>query len=141
MQHIATLDLDEARRAVEAILRAAAGGGPIAVAVTDANGDLVCYARMDGTTKTAQRMAVRKAYTAARIGADTGAWGEQLAKLGITAAEFGDEVLTRFQGGLCVRFDNQVAGAIAVSGRRAADDEALARIGLEAMVSAAEPDA
>jgi glc operon protein GlcG len=138
MHQIATLDLDEARRAVEAILRHAGDGGPVAVAVTDANGDLVCYARMDGTTKTAQRMAIRKAYTAARIGADTGVWGEQLAKLGITAAEFGDPVLTRFQGGICVRTDDAVAGAIAVSGRRAAEDEALARVGLEALLAAAE---
>ena len=42
-------------------------------------------------------------------------------------------MLTTLQGGLAIRCDGQVVGGIAMSGNTTMRDEALARIGLEAI--------
>ena len=66
------MDVEDALRAVDAAIEAgsAEGAGPLAVAVVDDNGDLVAFARADGTPIFQRRHAIRKAYTASRVGAD-----------------------------------------------------------------------
>jgi len=131
------LGLAEARAAVDAVLRAAEGHGgrPIVVAVADPDGDLIALARMDGAGHLPRRMAVRKAYTSARMETDTGAYGERLRGSGLDVKDMGDPELVAFAGGVCVREGDQVVGAIGVSGRSAAEDEELARAGLAALAT------
>jgi len=67
-----SLGLEEAQRAIAAVLEEAKREGrPVAVAVVDANGDVISCARMDGAHARVLRFAVRKAYTAAVMGRDT----------------------------------------------------------------------
>jgi len=119
----------EARAALDAVLAAAEGGQPVVVAVVDPDGEAIALLRMDGAGFLARHMALRKAYTAARMGADTHVWAEGLRKGGIGLSDLGDPQLVGFGGGVCVRFDGAVVGAVGVSGRSAEDDAVLARAG------------
>lgn len=129
-----TLGLDDARAAVDAVLLAAtaAPDRPIAVTVADADGDVIAFARMDGCMHLSRDMASRKAYTAARMGTDTSALGERMKAGGIDLGEL-DPRFTRFGGGVCVRIDGVVVGAVAVSGLSADEDEQLAGLGAAAI--------
>ena len=128
-----SLGLSEARIAIDAVLQAASGGpGAIAVVVVDPDGDTIAYARMDGSTLLSRAMAVRKAYTSARMGADSGALGERMRAAGIVLSEL-DPQYTGHAGAVSVRAGDNVVGAVGVSGRSAEMDEELARIGAAAL--------
>lgn len=103
---------------------------PVAIAVTDTHGDLVAFARMDGDGDFSGTVARRKAYTAVRIAKDSGAWAEYVRSMGRTVSDYREPDLIPFQGGVVIRVDGQIVGAIAVSGRNGPEDEELARLGL-----------
>ena len=129
------LGLDEASVALDAVLASATtdGGGPIAVCVVDPEGDTIAFARMDGAGHLPRSMATRKAYTSARMGADSGTYGDRMRSAGIDLKDLGDPKVVGFAGALCLRVGDSVVGAIGVSGRAADQDEALARIGASAL--------
>lgn len=129
------LSLAEAKAALEAMLQKAAAEPqrPLVMAVVDENGELLCYAAMDGARPMPRRLAFKKAYTAAVAGADTLAYAERLKSMGRSVADLGDPNLTNVQGGLCIVKDGAVLGGIGVSGRRAEEDEEVARVGLQAL--------
>ena len=127
--------IGEARVAVEAVL-AKAGEDPqrpVVVAVVDPEGELVAFARMDGAGYLPRSMALRKAYTAARMGSDSGAFGERMRGVVSNVHELDDPMLVGFKGGVCVRVADAVVGAIGVSGRSADEDEDLARVAIAAL--------
>ena len=67
MRTLHTLDYAEARRALDLILAKATEAQKAAVvAVADVHGDIICLARMDGAPVASIRIAINKAYTAAR---------------------------------------------------------------------------
>jgi uncharacterized protein GlcG (DUF336 family) len=75
-----------------------------------------------------------KAYSAARLGRDTVEFRDSVVKAEArTLDDWGDPMLTTLQGGLAVRAGGVVVGGIAMSGNTTMRDEALARVGLEAM--------
>jgi uncharacterized protein GlcG (DUF336 family) len=131
------LSLDQVRKAMDAMLDQATKSPdqPLAIAIVDDQGSLVSYARMDRCRLIPQRMALRKAYTCAVTGQDSQAYAERLASQGRSVAEMGDPQLAAVQGGLVVmhRSTGAILGGIGVSGLSAAEDEALARVGLEAL--------
>ena len=51
---------------------------PVAMAIVDSTGNLMAYAKMDNLRLFSRRHALRKAYTAAIVGQDTGAHGQRL---------------------------------------------------------------
>jgi glc operon protein GlcG len=128
------LDLEEARAAVDAVLaEAAAGGGPVAVAVTDADGALVCFAAMDGVSEVPRRLAPRKARTAALLQADTTQLATSPWAPGLLA-ELGDPTLALLPGGAPGRSaGGLLLGAVGVSGRAPAEDQRLADLGAQAL--------
>ncbi|MCY4582090.1 MAG: heme-binding protein [Chloroflexi bacterium] len=131
------MDVEDALRAVDAAMEAASveGAGPLAVAVVDDNGDLVAFARADGTPVFQRRHAVRKAYTTSRVGADLSEFAAERAQRGMSAAEFDGEFVGAADGGVVVRAAGQeaVVGAIGVQGFDREVDERLARIALAAL--------
>ncbi len=131
------MDVEDALRAVDAALDAASaeGAGPVAVAVVDDNGDLVAFARMDGTPIFQRRHAIRKAYTASGVGADLTAFAVERAQRGMSAAEFDDQFVGAAHGGVVARAAEQgaVIGAIGVQGFDRELDERLARVALAAL--------
>ena len=76
-----------------------------------------------------------KAYTAARLGIDTVVFRDQFVKASNRSlGDWGDPKLTTLQGGLVIKSNNNdVIGGIAMSGNSTMRDEALARIGLQAL--------
>ena len=129
--------LDEALKAMQAILDQAMKEPerPIAVAIVDANGKLVQYARMDRCRALPQQIAFKKAYTAAIMRSDTAALAERFQSMGRNISDFGDPNMLALQGGVQVLRpgDGACLGAIGVSGLSAQEDEDLAKLGIEAM--------
>lgn len=122
------LGMHEARMAIGVVLAKAdeLPQRPIVVAVVDPEGELVAFARMDGAGYLARSMALRKAYTAARMGSDSGAFGERMRAVVPSLHDLDDPKLVGFKGGVCIRAGDTVIGAIGVSGRSADEDEELA---------------
>ncbi|MFT4261753.1 MAG: heme-binding protein [Nocardioides sp.] len=127
-----SISLELAQKAVDGVIAQAEQDGrePVAIAVTDARGDLVAFARMDGDGDFSGTVARRKAYTAVRIATDTGAWRDRITGQGRTVSDYREPDLIPFQGGVAIRVDGQIVGGIAVSGRNGPEDEELARLGL-----------
>jgi uncharacterized protein GlcG (DUF336 family) len=134
----AVLSLDDARNAMDRMLREATKtpNRPLAIAICDDQGELVTFARMDRCAPQPPVVARKKAYTAARTRTDTKVYADRLKSQGRSVTEFGDPNLLAAQGGVVITnpADQSVLGGIGVSGLTAEEDEALARIGLSAIV-------
>jgi uncharacterized protein GlcG (DUF336 family) len=108
-------------------------GVPMVIAVVDAGGNLVASQRMDGALLVSIGLAVNKAYTAVALKMPT----QQLAGLaqpgkplfGIHNADGGRIVI--FGGGIPLKRNNQIIGAIGVSGGSVEDDVLCATAGAE----------
>jgi uncharacterized protein GlcG (DUF336 family) len=99
-------------------------GRPICVAVSDASGLLLAFARMDGAPLRSVAIAQGKAYSAARMGATTQAVLERLQREGIEIGYFCDPQLTALPGGAPLKDrSGALCGAIGVSGLAAAEDQ------------------
>jgi uncharacterized protein GlcG (DUF336 family) len=135
-----SIDLHDARVAVEAILQQAARGGttPLAISVVDQGGNVVYQVRQDGATAADVGDAERKAYTAAYIGRDTSMWRLQILHDGRTVADWANPSLTTLHGGWTLRRGSQVIGGLGVSGSGHEDrDEQLALKGAETLAQIA----
>jgi uncharacterized protein GlcG (DUF336 family) len=109
-------------------------GEPVAMAIVDSTGNLEAYAKMDNLRIFSRRHALRKAYTSAVMGLDTGANAKRLHDQGRSISELGDHNLTHGQGGLVIMKDGVILGGIGVGGYPSGQsDEDLARVGLQAM--------
>ena len=129
------LGLAEAERARDAILAAlTANDSPVALAIADEHGVPILLMRQDGAPARMLSRARAKAYTAASLGLDTVVFRDQHVKAKQRSLnDWGDPMITTLQGGLAIRAGGTVVGGIAMSGNTTLRDEALARIGLEAM--------
>lgn len=130
------IDALAALRAVEAAVQHAIGiDRSVNVAVVDAAGGMVAFARMVGAPLHSIDLAVDKAYTAVSFGLPTGAWPAALAS---HSEAVRDGLLRRprfvaFGGGLPILEKGVRIGAIGVSGASEAEDEVIARAGRRAL--------
>ena len=107
---------------------------PVAMAIVDAGGELVAYYTMENLRIFSRRHALRKAYTSAVMGRDSGEHAAGLAAQGRNIADLGDPRFTHGQGGLVIMQDGVILGGIGVGGYPSGQrDEDLSRVGLEAM--------
>ncbi len=130
------LKLEQIQAAMQAMMDQAqeTPDAPVAMAIVDAAGNLEAYAKMDNLRMFSRRHALRKAYTAAIMGLNTGAHAERLHGQGRSIGELGDPNLTHGQGGLVIMQDGVILGGIGVGGYPSGQsDEDLARVGLEAL--------
>jgi glc operon protein GlcG len=129
-----SLGLEEAQRAIAAVFeQAKKDGRALAVAIADNHGELISCARMDGAHARILRHAIRKAYTAATMARDTVDFKEDMAESNRTLDDYGDSSLTTLQGGVVIRVDGKVVGAIGAGGSAKMRDVEMAQIGLKAM--------
>ncbi|WP_196160665.1 heme-binding protein [Reinekea sp. G2M2-21] len=130
-----TLTLDYAQQLIHnSIALASQHGQSIAVAVVDDHGELLAFARMDNTAYHAGILAQNKAYTSARDRqptANLAAWAQATGK---DMGYWTDARFTGIQGGLPILKDNNVVGAIGISGLSEEEDAALAQIALDSLV-------
>jgi len=134
MRTIHTIDYLEAKRAVELIIEKAQKiQKAAAIAVTDAHGDLICFARMDGAPVSSVQIAMNKAWTAARERKPTKEIGEKVKnpEKSHDIAYYGDPKYVGWGGGIPVWKNGEVVGAVAVSGLSSDEDIALAKLGVE----------
>lgn len=129
-----SIGLEDARIAVDAVLKASRpNDAPLAIAVVDADSNMVYLVRGDGARARDVRDAERKAVTAAYIGRDTSMWRLQIMHDGRTVADWANPMLTTLHGGWTLRRASSVIGGIGVSGSGDEDrDEQLALKGAEA---------
>src|SRR5580692_6195871 len=116
-----SVDLADARRIISAGERKAIERGiPYNHAVADAGGGLVAHARMDGAWLGSVEIAINKAWTARAFDAST----EDLARLtqsgepGFGLNTTNDSRVVIFGGGIPIKIDGVVIGAIGASGGR-----------------------
>jgi glc operon protein GlcG len=134
MRTVQTIDYSEAKRALDLIVEKAMQMQKAAVvAVADAHGDLICLARMDGAPISSIRIAMNKAWTAARERKPTKEIGEKARhpEKGHDIAYYGDANYVGWGGGIPVWKNGEVIGAVAVSGLSSSEDITLATLGVE----------
>lgn len=134
MRTLQTIDRSEARRAVDLIVEKASQMQKAAsVAVADVHGDLICFVRMDGAPVSSIRIAMNKAWTAARERKPTREIGEKVKhpEKGHDIAYYGDPNYVGWGGGIPVWKNSEVVGAVGVSGLSSNEDIALATLGAE----------
>jgi glc operon protein GlcG len=127
-----TIEYTDARRVLDAIRDELLTRGKTGViAVCDAHGDLVAFARLDGAPLSSITIAMNKAYSAARERKATREIGKAARnpEKGFDIGYFGDPRFTGWGGGVPVWKDGRVVGAVAVSGLPQEEDIELAEMG------------
>jgi len=113
-----------------AIAKAEDMGVPQDIVIVDASGETLAKFRMDGAKFTSMHTATAKAVTAASINAPTGAMTPEIGMtLGIATAGR----VTHLKGGLPIRFDGLLAGAIGVGSGTGDQDVEVGRAALAAI--------
>ncbi|HET6613548.1 MAG TPA: heme-binding protein [Kofleriaceae bacterium] len=127
--------LEDAKRVIAAAEKKAAEmGQPMNVAVADAGGNLVAHVRMDNAWIGSVDIAIKKAWTARAFDTAT----RDLATLSQSGQQFfgihasNDGKVMIFAGGIPLRKEGKVVGAIGVSGGTGEQDHAVAEAGAEA---------
>ncbi len=129
------ITLADARRVIEAAEQKATDmGQPMNVAVVDAGGNLVAHVRMDGAWMGSVDISIKKAWTARAFDIST----KELSKLAQPGKDFygihasNDGRVMIFAGGIPLKRDGQVLGAVGVSGGMGAQDQEVAEAGAAA---------
>lgn len=138
MRTLRTLDYSEAKRAIDRIVdKALQMRKAAAIAVADSHGDLIAFVRMDGAPVSSIRIAMNKAWTAARERKPTKEIGEKVKHpdKGHDIAYYGDPNYVGWGGGLPVWKDGEVVGSVAVSGLSSSEDIDLAALGAELLAA------
>lgn len=128
IRYTSTLTEDSALAMVRMAVEVARsdGGGPIAVGVVDAAGELIAFLRNDGAPLRAIKIAIMKAYTSARFARTTLALERMLEESGRPLVEYGDGMLTALPGGIPLDAEGEIVGGMGVSGRSPREDHELA---------------
>jgi uncharacterized protein GlcG (DUF336 family) len=121
--------LNDAKKIIGAAeKKAAAIGQPMNIAVADGGGNLIAHVRMDGAWMGSIDISIKKAFTSRAFDIAT----KDLAPLaqpggdffGIDASNGGHIMI--FAGGIPLKRDGKVVGAVGVSGGSGAQDQAVA---------------
>ncbi len=132
MRQLITLGHDDAQRAINAMRDEALKRGKAGViVVSDAHGELIALLRMDGAPFSSIQIAMNKAYTAARERKPSYDVGQKARdpERGFPMTNFGELRYTTWGGGLPVVIEDQVIGAVAISGLPEREDMEIAEIG------------
>jgi glc operon protein GlcG len=132
-QTISVMVLDQA--GAQTVLQAAKESAqqrsaPSAIAVVDPAGDLLAFQRMDGVRPASADLAIQKARTAARLQRPT-ATIEDTINQGRTA--FVTAEIMALRGGMPVRVNGEVVGAVGIAGLSKETDTEIARTAAAAL--------
>jgi uncharacterized protein GlcG (DUF336 family) len=110
-------------------------GKAMVIAIVDDGGVLKAFSRMDGAALLSVQVAQDKAYTAVGFSMPTHGWHDFIKDDPPLAdgAPTGIERLVIFGGGYPILVDDQVVGAIGVSGGHYSEDQQVAEAGLAAL--------
>ena len=128
------ITLEQAEKAIAAAKqKAVAIDTKMNIAIVDAGANLVAFARMDGAWLGSLDIAIKKAKTARFFDMNTGIIGELSQPGGsLYNIEHSNNGLITFPGGVPIRNSNdEIIGAIGVSGSSVENDHAVASAGAE----------
>ncbi|OLV16321.1 GlcG/HbpS family heme-binding protein [Deinococcus marmoris] len=130
------LKLADARQLIAAAeAKAAEIGQPMNIAVVDAGGNLIAHVRMDGAWIGSIDISINKAFTSRAFDITTRDLGSNSQPgqqfFGIHASNGGRIMV--FAGGIPLRQNGEVVGAIGVSGGSGEQDHAVAEAGAAAL--------
>jgi uncharacterized protein GlcG (DUF336 family) len=130
------ITLKDAKRIIEAAEKKAAEiGQPMNIAVADQGGNLITHVRMDGAWLGSIDISIKKAYTSRAFDIAT----KDLASHSQSGGQFfgihasNDGKIMIFAGGIPLKVDGKVVGAIGVSGGSGEQDHAVAEAGAAAL--------
>ena len=131
-----SVTLEEARTIIAAATKKAeAIGQPMNIAVVCAAGYLLAFERMHNAWLGSVDIAQKKAWTSRAFDIETGALGKESQSgdqfFGIHASNDGKVMI--FAGGVPLKRDGKIIGAIGVSGGVGKDDQAVAEAGAKAI--------
>jgi glc operon protein GlcG len=127
------ISLKDARQALQAAeAEAARHGWPEAIAITDPNGDLIAFAKMDDTQNAAPAISLRKASTAARFRRDTRTFYNGFESAHTYSATL-DPGLAASPGGYPLVMNGKIVGAIGCSGGSGDQDADICKAGADAV--------
>ena len=123
------LTMDNARSIIEAaIAKAKTIRQPMNIAIVDAGANLMAFMRMDGAWLGSMDIAINKAFTAKAFDISTLELGRNSQPgdqfFGIHASNRGRVMI--FAGGIPIKVNGQIVGAIGVSGGSGEQDQAVA---------------
>ncbi len=129
------IELEDARRIIAAAeLKAQQIGQPMNVAVVDEGGNLIAFERMSNAWLGSIDIAQNKAWTSRAFDITTKDLGDNSQSgdqfFGIHASNNGKVMI--FAGGIPIKKDGKVVGAIGVSGGSGAQDHEVAEAGVAA---------
>jgi uncharacterized protein GlcG (DUF336 family) len=129
------ITLKDARKIIAAAeAKAAEIGQPMNIAVADAGGNLIAHVRMDGAWLGSIDISIKKAYTSRAFDISTKDLAEHSQSggqfFGIHASNDGRIMI--FAGGIPLKRDGKVIGALGVSGGSGEQDHAVAEAGAAA---------
>src|SRR5216684_967413 len=134
--NVTTLDQAGARTVLQAAREnAQQRNAPSAIAVVDPAGDLLAFQRMDGVRPASAELAVEKARTAARLQRPTAEIEDNINR-GRTA--FVTAGIAALRGGVPIRVNGKVVGAIGVAGLSKETDTGIANAAAAALKSATD---
>jgi len=129
------ITLKDARKIIDAAEKKAEQiGQPMNIAVADAGGNLVAHVRMDGAWIGSIDISIKKAYTSRAFDIST----KDLATHSQSGGQFfgiqtsNDGKVMIFAGGIPLKKDGKVVGAIGVSGGSGEQDHSVAEAGVAA---------
>lgn len=128
-----TLSLEGARKAAEAAMAyAKTNGAAPSIAVVDAGGHLLYFARSEQSFAAGANVSIGKAHTAAIFKKPTKDFEDVINKGRFTMTALPD--FTPLQGGVPILHEGHIVGAIGVSGAKSAQqDEEIAKAGAAAL--------
>jgi uncharacterized protein GlcG (DUF336 family) len=129
------ITLADAKRVIDAAERKAGDiGQPMNIAVVDGGGNLLAHVRMDGAWIGSIDIAINKAFTARAFDIATKDLGENSQPgqqfFGIHASNHGRVMI--FAGGIPLKREGKVVGAVGVSGGQGKQDQAVAEAAAKA---------
>ncbi len=134
-----TISLEGAEKVLRAALdRARAMNLTVSVAVGGRAGELKAFASMDGASRLSGETARRKVYTVAMTRMSTHEFGAVLKEEMTKEPELfhgmlGIDGIVAIAGGVAIKLDGQVIGAVAVSGGNSAEDQQIAELAAQAV--------
>ncbi len=130
------IGLDNAKKAAAAaIAEARKNGWLMAVAITDPSGELVYFAKMDGTQTGSVNVSIGKSRSAALFKRPTKVFQDMLASGGGGVRVLALERAVPIEGGVPLVIDGEIVGGIGASGGSSDQDGVVAGAGAAALIA------
>jgi len=130
------INADTARKVADAaVAEAHKNGWNMAVAVTDPNGELVFFEKMDTTQMGSVDVSIQKSRSAVRFKRPTKAFQDALAAGGVGLRVLRLEGAIPVEGGLPLLIDGKIIGAVGCSGATSEQDGLACKAGADAIAA------